>query len=84
LQVVVPFESFWTTWRIYSWLSAYMFWSISPSALSCWIASEQVLMNIWASWSIWSRSVSVIRPYSDMIWLKRGRKRVRGQQEVIT
>lgn len=29
-------------------------------------------MKVWASWSIWSRSVSVILPYSDTIWLRRG------------
>ena len=41
-----------------------------PSVLSWWMASAHVLINIWASWSIWSRSVSVILPYSDIIWLR--------------
>ena len=37
----------------------------TPSLRSCLMASEHVLMKIWASWSIWSRSLSVMQVRSE-------------------
>lgn len=44
------------------------------SLRSCRMASEHVLMKIWASWSIWSRSLSVMRVRSE-------EKRLEGRPE---